>query len=75
MGQTDPRTVVQILVLNLPVIAAACILVFYFLTDRGMLPAFRTESMYSLFVVILLPLSGSLLIIQFIMWVSARRRR
>ena len=59
----------------IPLLVATAILLFYFLTDWGVLTFSRTESMYGLFAVVLLPLSGLLLFLQFFIWLRALRVR
>ncbi len=47
-----------------PLLISSAILVFYFLAERGVLIFLGGESMYGLFAVFLLPLSGVLLLAQ-----------
>ncbi len=59
----------------LPLLIATPILLFYFLTERGVLTFSRTENTYGLFVAILLPLSGLLLLLQLVIWLRVLRER
>jgi hypothetical protein len=49
----------------LPFLTSSTILIFYFLTDRGVLSFSQSEHTYGLFVVFLLPIAGALLLVQF----------
>ena len=59
----------------LPLLLAAAILLFYFSTEWGVLEFSRTEQMYGLFVVVLLPLSGMLLLLQLAIYLRVRAER
>ena len=68
------RPMIARAVRNLPLLVSIGILVFYVLTDRGVLTVAHTEAMFGVFVVVLLPASVLLLVIQAVLWFSSWRR-
>ena len=57
---------------NLPLLVSIAILVFYELTDRGILTGTRTETMFGVFMLVLLPAAIVLLVIQVVLWVRSQ---
>jgi hypothetical protein len=75
-GEPVPRVRSRPILLRfLPLLAATAILLFYFLTEWGVFTLSRTEEMYGLFVVVLLPLAGMLLLLQLGLYLRILRER
>ena len=60
---------------NLPLLGFVAILVFYGLTENGVLEFARTEEMFGVFVVVLFPMAAVLALIQIALWLMRWRRR
>jgi hypothetical protein len=73
LGLLYRRTGQRLIVLNLPVVAAAAIAASYLLWNAGVLP--QSEESYGYFVVVLLPLAAALVLAQGYLWVWAARDR